>query len=259
LAVSVPALQVAGFDMIGWLGALTEPFWSAISGLLSAMAYVLLAPFLWLLGLAHPHGLRLRRPLSPFNNGQYHAQPKPLPVNGHLVFAVEVLLILAAIAAIAVLIWYTSIRIQRRERREAPERSSSSWSPGAVWQSVRSWLHQLLRRSSEATNRAIRATRRRVLGPVYPEDPVRRLYAQLLVRAAAHGAPRPTSITPQEYERQLAERWPDGSADFAALTRAYVRRRYGDLPIDDEMFLDLRTRWHRLRSLIREPPHASIQ
>ncbi len=71
--------------------------------------------------------------------------------------------------------------------------------------------------------------RESVLGPAYPDDPVRRAYAKVLRRAGAQGLQRSGSATPFEFQRQLEEYWPSGADDFATLTQAYMSRRYGEV------------------------------
>jgi hypothetical protein len=56
---------------------------------------------------------------------------------------------------------------------------------------------------AQLAGEAARATQRRVRGPSYPEDPIRRAYAQLLHQSASTGLPRPTAMTPQVFERRL--------------------------------------------------------
>jgi hypothetical protein len=123
----------------------------------------------------------------------------------------------------------------------------------ALWEMLRAWLRALLGKSHGAAREAVRVTRHRILGPQYPPDPVRRLYAQMLRRAQAAGVPRPPFSTPGEFQLSMATRWPAGSADFAALTEAYVLRRYGEVSFDDRQVQELTERWHRLRSVMRRP------
>jgi len=66
------------------------------------------------------------------------------------------------------------------------------------------------------------------------EVAIRRLYADVLDRAAADGLPRPPSVTPLQFEPWLRARY--GEPAPAAITRAYVDARYGGrLPLDDEV------------------------
>lgn len=61
---------------------------------------------------------------------------------------------------------------------------------------------------------------------------IRRLYRRLVGLATTRGYPRGESQTPDEYRRVLYEAFPGFVADIDALTRAYMRAHYGELPDD---------------------------
>jgi hypothetical protein len=99
----------------------------------------------------------------------------------------------------------------------------------------------------------VEVTRRRVLGPSYPTDPIRRVYAQVLHRAARNGLTRPQSTTPWEFELHLQRRWPEGGQAFSAITQAYVRRRYAEESLTEDDIRRLREHWQQLRRVMRAP------
>jgi hypothetical protein len=119
-------------------------------------------------------------------------------------------------------------------------------------------VRELLSQGARGAEQIMQATRR-FLGPSYPSDPVRRIYAQLLRRAEARGLPRPLDATPWEFERLLVARWPEGSQDFAAVTLAYVHRRYGRSLVAGRELDDLQRRGKRLRGLMRERKPAPFR
>ncbi len=56
---------------------------------------------------------------------------------------------------------------------------------------------------------------------------VRAIYQALLAAARAQGQSRQSSQTPLEYERALAESWPDSQAALNTITAHYLQARYG--------------------------------
>jgi DNA-binding beta-propeller fold protein YncE len=77
------------------------------------------------------------------------------------------------------------------------------------------------------------------------------MYAQMLYRAELAGVLRPAAVTPAEFQVHLAQRWPDGEGDFAAMTDAYVQRRYGDIGFEATEVEEVCSHWQRLRALMR--------
>jgi hypothetical protein len=80
---------------------------------------------------------------------------------------------------------------------------------------------------------------------------VRRIYRQLLERAASAGFPRHASQTPGEYLRTLIQWRPEAHGELSFITRQYVLARYGPpFPARDglERMVDA---WDRLKGLIR--------
>jgi hypothetical protein len=116
----------------------------------------------------------------------------------------------------------------------------------------------LVGKSGDLSAAALVNTRRRILGPTYAEDPVRKLYGQLLHRADLAGVPRARSVTPAEFQHQLSDSWPDGAGDFQALTEAYQLRRYGDVHFEDEEVTALKRTWRRAYLLLKHQPRRVL-
>lgn len=69
---------------------------------------------------------------------------------------------------------------------------------------------------------------------------VRRLYGEVLARAAADGLERPPSVTPLQFAPALDSRYGGTGTD---ITRAFIESRYGAHDISVERVRELRSRW----------------
>jgi len=253
--LGVGALSFFSFDIAGWLGEVTAPFWNLFGLVLVSVIHVLVSPLLWLVDVLH-HIVHLR---PQHSNQQPPPRPrhhKPLTVAHATVPWIKwVLAALAVLAAslIALVIWRSVPRLNRQQEEKPEEQDGTTRAPVPFWKALLSWLRRLVRPERIPLPRsAAAAARRRLLGPTYPADPVRRLYAQMLHRAEGRGLPRAAAGTPQEFCRKLEGRWPAASGDFAAMTDAYMLRRYGDIAIAEELIEVLKKRWRHARTMMRE-------
>ena len=248
------ALEFFALDIGGWIGNVTQPVQEVIGRGLTFVATLIATPIAALIEHLHVH----RAPHPPHPNTaafNQHGRPKKLPSSkpGAWVNVVAAVVVLLIFAGLASLVWRTLPRIPRR--RPSPkyqEERRSLWSFSQFWRALLAWVRGLFRRGAEAAEEAVRQTRRRIWGE-YPADPVRRLYAQLLRRAASFGLIREPSVTPLEFQLALAAAWPEGAGDFASLTDAYVLRRYGDITFGEQEVHALQDRWQRVRALMRRP------
>jgi hypothetical protein len=164
----------------------------------------------------------------------------------------EVAVIALIALLVLLLIWHASSRREKGTRRAGPaEKRQSLLSPAAAFHAVLSWLRGLFSGSAQAAEEVVARTRRRVLGPSYPADPIRRVYAQVLYRAARQGLERSPTVTPAEFQDDLQERWPSGGPHFAAVTAAYIERRYGNTAPSEDDVRRVQQHWHRLREVMR--------
>ncbi len=263
MVVGFLALQLFAFDLAGGAGHLTQPLFDAVGRAAFGLATLIAEPLQHLFQLLHPHNLRVsgrpattRPPLSNVAGKRLKGTKHHDPTNGVVVIAIVVLIL----AGILALIWRTLPRRRPTTETTQAYRQERHWllSPLALLRLCLTWLRSLFKRGSQLAGEAARATQRRVRGPSYPEDPIRRAYAQLLHQAASTGLPRPTAITPQGFEKRLGEQWPDGTPDLAALTTAYVERRYGEREFTDERISLINQQWQRLRALMRAPSPAIV-
>jgi hypothetical protein len=128
---------------------------------------------------------------------------------------------------VVLLLALAAVRTGRRRphgRPEPLEDFAESLKPGRRWpNSVRELLGGVLgsRRRPGA---------RRVLAA----ETVRRLYSRLLRLAEARGQPRHPAKTPLEFLPSLERLYPDHAAEVRALTHAYIRVRYGEVPEEND-------------------------
>lgn len=93
---------------------------------------------------------------------------------------------------------------------------------------------------------ALRALLARLLRPTSAVGTVRELYKQLLRFGDAHGLARPSKATPYDYLAPLCRRYPERTADFHALTDAYVAARYGEQSFSPADIAHLQAAWQRI-------------
>lgn len=258
LLLSVTALALVSANFIGWLGTLVSPVWDLIASIIAFALTALVYPLLLLAVHFHLGGSRVRfrspfanRPTqAPVTHATHHGVTL-LSVLGTIV-AVLVVLMVVALVAFLILRATRSGRQKRRERERREERRTLVTPRDALRLFLR-WLRGLFGQGAANAVRAVEAARHSVLGPRYPADPVRRLYAQVLYRAARQGLQRSGATTPAEFEVHLRRRWPEGSREFAAVTRAYMQRRYAERPLTEEDVRRLRDHWQHLRRVMRAP------
>lgn len=77
---------------------------------------------------------------------------------------------------------------------------------------------------------------------------VRRIYRQMCRAAGAAGYPRLGVETPYEYLPSLGRAWPDHAAETRAITEAFIRVRYGEIPETEEELEAIRAAWRRLEA-----------
>lgn len=254
--ISLVAIEIFSHDLAGALYNLTRPVWDVLGPVWYTMLTLIFAPIQWILDLIHAHAhashpLNLvHPPPAPQHPPHHHLQTQA--VHSPLFAVVGIVLLLAVATGLGLLIWKVAPRLSFHQReRGYDEERMNGLSLSAIWCGLRRWIQGLFHRGGIAAGGITGAVRRRIFGPVYPDDPVRRVYAQLLYRSAHLGVPRPNAATPDEFQSRLALVWPEGSADFAALTNAYVLRRYGAVSFGQDELEALGECWQRLRRLMR--------
>lgn len=82
---------------------------------------------------------------------------------------------------------------------------------------------------------------------------VRRIYRQMCRAAGAAGYPRLGAETPYEYLPSLGRAWPDHALETRAITEAFIRVRYGEIPETEEELEAIRAAWRTLAAAELQP------
>jgi Domain of unknown function (DUF4129) len=254
LIVAVGALQVFSYDVVGAAMQHTQPFWNALGATVYRFVTLIADPIQWFINLIRPPGRRSVSSPPAVNplatTAPIGSRPREKPKGSPAVVIAAIIFAVMVGAAILCAVWFALPRLPHRSRRSGYTEERRNLSLAEMWRLVMSWIHRLLSRSALAAADAVQAGRRRLL-PDLPADPVRRVYVQVLRRAAASGVRREPGMTPTEFRVRLATAWPAGADDFSGLTQAYVRRRYGEVTLEHSEVTRVREQWHRLRTVMR--------
>jgi len=135
---------------------------------------------------------------------------------------------------------------QRPDRQQqGDEIRESLWSSEAFAQGAMSSLRQGWGRFRQL------AGRRAWLGPgmrLYAAVSIRKIYANMTRLAARQGFPRQLAQTPYEYLPTLGLAFPACQAEAIAITEAYVKVRYGEVPESIEDLQRIREYWQKIQA-----------
>jgi hypothetical protein len=137
-----------------------------------------------------------------------------------------------------------SVRVRASRRRGVDTLESEELEDLGIFQALRGRLRLL-------QNRLRIRLGDRNIGQILAMARIRQIYAQLMSMCAALGMPRREAQTPLEYLPTMQSSFPEGQADLAVITRAYLLVRYGELPENEQDLLDIENAWHRISDLGR--------
>jgi hypothetical protein len=109
---------------------------------------------------------------------------------------------------------------------------------------IKAQLAQLLRRKGAGGSLPLSRTNGDVGDD--PRVQVRRTYQALLAWAAGRGVERPAAMTPDRFGRLLCETYPQHGEQFAVITAAYERARYGPAAISDASAAAAAAAWRQI-------------
>lgn len=166
--------------------------------------------------------------------------------------------ILWGLVALVLLLLFKRFGIQWRlpfVSRATTQASEMEALPSDLGASVRAWLDRRAERLSQGL------TRLGLVGRLAAAARIRRIYAQLMVLSAELGSPRRAWQTPLEFMVTLHGLFPEHGDELVAVTGAYVRVRYGELPESRTEFNRVQSAWKSLKNRGRElkKVHAAIE
>lgn len=144
-------------------------------------------------------------------------------------FTLVGILLFVLLAGFVLLVWLLLERL-RRKRKDVDERRDRLAEEYGLRDDLASMLDGVLRRFRRGASRR-------------PAAEVRRLYHEMLDRAAHDGLQRPPSTTPLRFVPPLESHY--ASHVPGEITAAFVDSRYGDLEVEDERVRELRERWRQ--------------
>lgn len=233
--------QLVSFDL---LIVASRPLFDVLGQLVLLLLYVIFIPLAYVIEWLVYLILSL---LQVNGNRPPPATPQPSDVDNLLqrffsqALPPELLLTLKSLGA-ALLVSVALLLVARGLTRWRPtgadadatnEERDSLWNTERAWAILKAWLRRLLRREHLAVD-ALQvpnaAQAEEATGPL--AGSVRELYASLLRRGAAVGAPRGAATTPLEHEPSLI-RALDPEDVVEELTAAYLRARYAETAVPE--------------------------
>jgi len=236
---------------LGWLGGLLL---QVASWFFIAIAYVadaIIRGILWLLslfGLA-PQPFQLETATAPEfpEEPQDPDQPPSIP---ETVLAAARAGLVGGLTLLVLLVLWRSLR-PRTQRKAATgdETRESVWSWDAAKRELAEVWRALLARLRRQRALASSALAGLTGGVLDGDDltSVRGVYRALLRVAARAGVPQAPQQTAGEFQAALTAHTPEGAAEVATLTDAYLRVRYGQLGDEDVELPRVVPAWRRLR------------
>jgi hypothetical protein len=130
---------------------------------------------------------------------------------------------------------------ERRDEGNQDERESL-WSSGDLVQDLRDGLRRALEGLRGLGQRDGRGQR--------SAESIRKMYASVIDMAEEAGYPRDQAETPYEHRAVLYQAFPDGETAVDAITEAYVRVHYGEVPDTREEMEQLRQQYQELQEMV---------
>jgi hypothetical protein len=215
-----PVARPAGQALLWTLGILLAPIVFAVQGVFAAVG--------WLFGQIRPD----HRPEPPQEQPPVERPPEQDDNQPGWIRVVGIILGggLASLLVIAMLLlfWFSFRRFTKRQRRDAKERRESV-EPASTLADDLAMLWDAMRRPfSRARSSSSKVE-------------IRRLYQEMLDRAADEGLERGTAVTPTQFAPELRTHF--GSSAPEEITAAFVASRYGEVEVDAASVEELRRAW----------------
>jgi type IV secretory pathway VirB2 component (pilin) len=133
-------------------------------------------------------------------------------------------------------------RLAARRDGENQDERESLWSSGDLVNDLKDGLRRTLEQLRNLGRRDARKHR--------SAETIRKMYASVVDLAEEAGYPRDLAETPYEHREILYQAFPGGRAAVDAITEAYVRVHYGEVPDTREEMGQLRRHYRELQGLV---------
>lgn len=226
----VLTIAIAAFDP-HTLGVLSPAF-DALGHAVGYVVGIILRPFValisWIGGFVHIHKPQVKHdvtaPTQPPLPQKHGDTPGWLYV---LVYTLSGIAGTAIILGFFTALWFA---VRRRSRKkEVNERRTAVERDGGFMEDLRALFDGIARRGRRPGSTSSVA--------------IRRLYADMLARAADDGLDRPLAATPSRFAPALEQRY--GSPVPSEITQSFVASRYGGTDVDPEAVRRLRATWQQ--------------
>ncbi len=236
LAVAAALAVVAAAIDPGALGVLA-PIGKPLAYVAGNAAKYIFGPPLavigWLLSfIPLPHHQQEMQPLQQVQPGQKPQEQHDAPLWSRIVGWIIAGGLLALLAAGALFTMWLLFRRFAKRKEEANERRERVEAESSLADGLGAAFDALARRF------------RRGPGRTHSQIAVRRLYHEMVGRAADSGVERPPPVTPSQFAPALDAHF--GSDVPSAITSAFSASRYGDHEVGESAVADLRRRWAAL-------------
>ena len=139
-------------------------------------------------------------------------------------------------------------RLAERRDEENQDERESLWSSGDLLNDLKDGLQRTLEGLRNLGRRETRGHR--------SAASIRKMYASVVDLAEEAGYPRDLAETPYEHRAVLYQAFPGGNRAVDAITEAYVRVHYGEVPDTREEMEQLRLYYRELQGLVTQKAEA---
>jgi hypothetical protein len=238
--------SVEGFSQIlRWLEPVFAPLLRLFEYILIFL-FKLLEPLLrWFFGIFQ----RVAENLPENMEGLEPLGLEDLPVGEttqppRLLMAISRYVCLGLAGVVALLVLALTLRRRRDRQRGGDELRESLWSSAAFADGMLNSLRDGWDRLRDLAGLVGQ------FGPgmrLYAAVSIRKIYANMARLAESQGFPRQPAQTPYEYLPALGRAFPDCQAEATAITEAYVKVHYGEVPENIRDLQRIRECWQRIR------------
>ena len=238
--------SVEGFSQIlRWLEPVFAPLLKVVEYVLILLIKLLEPLLRWFFGIFQ----RVAEGLPESFEGLEPSGLEDLPVGGptqppRLLMAISRYVCLGLVGVVALIVLALTLRRRRDRQRRGDEIRESLWASAAFADGMLNSLRDGWDRLKDMAGLMGQ------FGPgmrLYAAVSIRKIYANMARLAERQGFPRQSAQTPYEYLPALGLAFPDCQAETTAITEAYVKVHYGEVPESIRELQRIREYWQRIR------------